>query len=285
MKKKPENRRRSGNGRMLVVLVIVCVGLMAATLVSDFAADPVRTAAGYIITPFQNGLNRVGKFVDQQMEGFRGAKELSAENTALRQRIEELMVENTQTILDVQELERLRELYQLDRSYREYTKIAADVISKDPGSWYSTFVINKGTADGIEEGMNVLAGAGLVGIVTKTGQSWAEVRSIIHDESSVSAMAVPTQENCIVNGNLQRMESGLIDFSGLKDDDDVIREGDAVVTSSISSEYLPGLLIGYVAEVKEDPNRLTKSGTLTPAVSFRNIREVLVIRELKQKKD
>ena len=64
-----------------------------------------------------------------------------------------------------------------------------------------------------------------------------------------------------------------------------MKEGAAIVTSAISSEYLPGLLIGYVAEVRSDPNRLTKSGTLTPAVSFRYLREVLVIREKKQTKD
>ena len=285
MKKKQEKNKQAGSGRMLVILIIVCIGLMAATLVSDFVADPVRTAAGYVITPFQNGINRIGKFVDQQLKGFRDSKELAAENEALQKRIGELMEENNQIILDEQELERLRRLYDLDRSYLEYTKIPAEVISRDPGSWYSTFVINRGTADGIAEGMNVLADGGLAGIVTKTGQSWAEVRAIIHDESSVSAMVVPTQENCIVSGNLQRMESGLIDFSGLKDDDGLVKEGAAIVTSAISSEYLPGLLIGYVAEVRSDPNRLTKSGTLTPAVSFRYLREVLVIREKKQTKD
>ncbi len=285
MDKKLENNKQPGSGRMLVVLVIICLGLMAATLVSDFVADPVRAGAGYVITPFQNGINQIGKFIDKQLSGFRDTKALVEENKTLQKRIEELMEDNNQTILDVQELERLQELYKLDRSYLEYTKIPAEVISRDPGSWYSTFVINRGAADGIQEGMNVLAGGGLVGIVTKTGQNWAEVQSIIHDESSVSAMVVPTQENCIVKGNLQRMDTGLLEFSGLKDDDNLVKEGAAIVTSAISSQYLPGLLIGYVADVQDDPNKLTKSGTLTPAVSFRNIREVLVIRELKQTKE
>ena len=74
-----------------------------------------------------------------------------------------------------------KELYQIDRKYSDYPKIAADVISKDPGNWYSTFVVNRGTADGIAVDMNVLGQGGLVGIVTAVGEHWAEVRSIIDD--------------------------------------------------------------------------------------------------------
>ena len=54
---------------------------------------------------------------------------------------------------------------------------------------------------------------------------------------------------------------------------------------SISTKFLTGLLIGYVSEVGDDSNRLTRSGTIIPAADFKNIREVLVIRELKQTKE
>ena len=81
------------------------------------------------------------------------------------------------------------------------------------------------------------------------------------------------------------MDSGKIEFSELKDRDEVVTEGTAIVTSNISTKYLTGLLIGYVAEIKEDSNHLTKSGTLIPAADFKNIREVLVIKELKQTKE
>ena len=88
-----------------------------------------------------------------------------------------------------------------------------------------------------------------------------------------------------LSGNLSMMNSGKIEFSELKDRDEVVTEGTAIVTSNISTKYLTGLLIGYVAEVAEDSNHLTKSGTLIPAADFKNIREVLVIKELKQTKE
>ena len=63
------------------------------------------------------------------------------------------------------------------------------------------------------------------------------------------------------------------------------QEGDKVVTSSVSSKFLKGILIGYVSEVEDDANNLTKTGTIIPAVDFENIQEVLVIKQLKQQAD
>ena len=58
--------------------------------------------------------------------------------------------------------------------------------------------------------------------------------------------------------------------------------GDKVVTSDISSLFLPGILIGYISEISMDSNNLTKSGYITPAVDFRHLREVIVIRDQKE---
>ena len=59
---------------------------------------------------------------------------------------------------------------------------------------------------------------------------------------------------------------------------------DKIVTSSVSNKFLKGILIGYISEVSTDANKLTKSGTIIPAVDFNDIQEVLVIKELKQQK-
>ena len=58
-----------------------------------------------------------------------------------------------------------------------------------------------------------------------------------------------------------------------------------VVTSNISDQYLPGILIGYISSINTDSNNLTKSGYLTPVVDFEHLDEVLVIMELKQQID
>ena len=272
----------NGKGRRwLAVLIIICVGLLVATISSSRISGPVRSATGFVVTPFQNGINRIGIWLYRQFSGFQDVKHLSDENKELKAEIEQLTLKNNELVQSQSELERLRSLYQMDRKYSEYDKIAAEVISRNPGNWYSTFVVNRGSDDGVAVDMNVLGYGGLVGIVTQVGPNWAQIRSIVDDESNISAMASNTSEPCVVNGNLLSMDSGKIDFSALRDSDNQVIEGTAIVTSNISDKYLTGILIGYVADIALDANNLTKSGTIIPAADFQNIREVLIIKELK----
>ena len=199
--------------------------------------------------------------------------------------MDDLTAKNSELAQMQGELNRLEALYKLDQEYPEYNKVAAEVISKDPGNWYSTFVINKGSEDGIKKDMNVLAQGGLIGIVTETGGHWATVRAIIDDTSAISAMASITSETCIVEGSLTSMNNGKIRFQGLRDPDGQVVEGASIVTSNISENYVSGLLIGYVSDISLDSNNLTKSGTLIPAADFRALREVLIITDLKQTRE
>ena len=270
---------------LLVIMIIVCITLMLTGLTLPRVKGPAKAAAGFVVTPFQNGINEIGKWFTGLFSGFQNVRRLTEENEELRAQIDELTQKNNELVQNQSELTRLEELYQIDKKYSEYSKVAAEVISKDPGNWYSTFVVNRGTRDGIAADMNVLGQGGLIGIVTEVGENWAEVRSIIDDESNVSAMAANTSEPCVVTGSLLGMENGKINFSGLRDGDNAVTEGTSLVTSNISDKYLTGLLIGYVSEISLDSNNLTKSGTIIPAADFRNLREVLIITELKQTKE
>jgi DNA-binding transcriptional MerR regulator len=83
----------------------------------------------------------------------------------LKGQVEELTNELNTIKLEQYELDNLRELLALDQQYSDYKKTGANVIGKDPGNWFSIFTIDKGSKDGIEVDMNVIAGNGLVGIV------------------------------------------------------------------------------------------------------------------------
>ena len=104
----------------------------------------------------------------------------------------------------------LKELYKIDNVYSSYEKIGANVIGRNSDSWYDTFIIDKGSADGIEVDMNVIAGNGLVGIVYKVSEKYSHVRSIIDDESKVSSMLMNTSDVCAVSGDLKLIEDGYL---------------------------------------------------------------------------
>ncbi|MBR4139965.1 MAG: rod shape-determining protein MreC [Lachnospiraceae bacterium] len=270
---------------ILSVIGVLCVGFMLLSYVFGFQGGPLRTVSGYLFVPIQKGINYVGWYLSDRADNLQDLRMVMAERDALQEQVDQLTIENSQLMQEKYELEDLRALYALDRSYSNYSKIAANVIGKDPGNWFSSFQIDKGYNDGIEVDMNVLSGSGLVGIVTKVGSDWAQVRSIIDDTSNVSAMILTTADNCMVSGNLQLMSEGYISISQLKDSDDQVEYGAKVVTSQVSDKYHPGLLIGYVQKLDMDSNNLTKSGTITPAVDFEHLRSVLVITDKKRQID
>ncbi len=273
------------NKHLLTMMTIFCIGLIVLSFSSVVSFNPVRNVLGYVVVPFQNGINRIGNWMTEQKHGFQNVEKLSKENEELRKQIAELTEKNSLLVQAQDEAERLRELYNLDKEYSAYEKVAAQVIGKNTGNWYSTFIINRGSADGIEVDMNVIAQGGLVGIITGTGEHWATVRSIIDDSSNVSAMVASTSQICMVTGDLQLMDDGKIRFFQLTDKEDLVQEGNKIVTSSVSNKFLKGILIGYVGEIYEDANQLTKNGTIIPAVDFEDIQEVLVIKQLKQQAD
>ena len=265
---------------LLVILTVICICLIALTVTSTIKVDPVRETVGVLIIPLQNGLNRAGSWLSGRQSEQRTAEELSAENQELREKLANLQEQNTILTENAAELEELRDLYDLDREYAYYDKVAAEIISKDTGYWYTRFTINKGEDDGIHEDMNVLSDGGLVGIVTKTGPNWAEVRSIMDDDSNVSAMVLVSSDNCIISGDLEMQEEGKLLLTDLSTEAEV-SVGEKIVTSHISEKYLPGILVGYIDTIAEDQNHLMQTGGVLPAADLAHLDHVLVILETK----
>ena len=279
MKKK--NQTTGTNKYWLWGLSVLCILLMLLSVFSDKTKGPFKVLANITVIPMQQGINQVGGWLNDVTENFETLKQVRDENEKLQARVDELYTENNYLQEEKYELERLQELYKLDQSYADYEKTAAHVIGKDAGNWFSSFTIDKGSIDGIKVDMNVMAGSGLVGIVTDVGPTWATVRSIIDDSSNVSGMVLSTSDRCMVNGDLTLMNDGKIRFEQMENNENEVAVGDQIVTSYISDKYLQGILIGYISEVNVDSNNLTRSGYITPVVDFKNLQEVLVITTTK----
>lgn len=267
---------------LLFILTILCTGMVLLTFNTTVFSGPLSAVAGYTVVPFEEGISSVGSWLANRSEELVQIRDLIAENENLKQQVDDLTIENTRLQQDRYELTNLRELYSLDAQYDEYEKTGARIIARDSGNWFYSFVINKGTKDGIAVDMNVMAGSGLVGRIVDVGPNWSKVKAIIADDSNVSAMVLSSSDNMIVSGNLKLYASGVIEFGQLVDSDNVVVEGDKIVTSNISDKYLPGILVGYISTINQDANNLTKSGYITPAVDFEHLEEVLVIMQLKQ---
>lgn len=285
MKKKFKFHFKIKSKHTLAIMTFVCIGLIAAVFASGISTAPLRDLAGLAVVPFESSINEIGKGLTKVKKSFQSKEKLIEENEKLQDQITALTEQNNSLVQGQADLEKLQEMYELDQEYADYPKIAAQVISKDPGNWYDVFVIDKGSEDGIKKDMNVIAGQGLAGIVTEVGAHWATVRSIIDDSSNVSGQAVSTSDTCVVEGDLELIDEGKLRFSQMYDADDKVKEGERIVTSNISEKYVKGLFIGYVSEVEMDSSNLTKTGTIVTPVDFAHLENVLVITTLKESQE
>ena len=143
MKKKHNWNLKSKH--VFAAMIVVCISLMLFAAAVKFPIGVVRNAAGYVIVPFQKGINAIGTALDGATAGIQNKQALVKENKKLQKKVDELTSENSRLTQSISELERLQKLYKLDQDYSQYDKVAANVISMDTGNWFANFTINKGT--------------------------------------------------------------------------------------------------------------------------------------------
>lgn len=261
-------------------LSAVCFLLLFFSVILENHFVFLKKVTSSVVIPMQSGINSAGTVIYNRVTNHKQLDALLEENKVLNGKLDEAGARIKIYEQESVELKRLQALLALKEQYVDYTTVGARVIATDSSNWFYTFLIDKGSKDGVQVGCNILADGGLAGIVTEVGDSYAKVRAIINDNSQVSASVVGTNILCTVSGNLSSIKDGYINVGYINKLEEV-EEGAELVTSHVSNKFLPGLLIGYVSEITMDANNLTKSAKCLPVVDFRNLQEVLVVLDLK----
>ena len=256
---------------ILAILAFVTVGKKTNATVFD-------NAFGVVITPVQDAVTSITGWFGDTFDSIRSENDLKSENAELKARIELLEQENRRLSLYEDENKRLTELLEIKQKFAAYTTTGANITAKDPGSRYDSFVIDKGTVNGLKADMPLTAEGGLVGHIYETGLTYSKAISIIDSRSAVSAMNLRTMDIGVVKGDYSLMNSGLCIMEYISADADIV-EGDEIVTSHLSDIYPEGITIGHVREVYFDSNGLTKYAVIEPSVDFKHLKTVLVIAD------
>lgn len=261
-------------------LSIVCFLLLFFSVILENHFVFLKRITSAVVIPMQSGINSAGTVIYNRVTNQKQLDALLEENRELNGKLDEASARIKIYEQESVELRRLQRLLALKEQYADYSTIGARVIATDSSNWFYTFLIDKGSKDGVQVGCNILADGGLAGIVTEVGDTYAKVRTIIDDNSQVSASVVGTNILCTVSGNLSSIKNGYINVGYINKLEEV-EEGAELVTSHVSNKFLPGLLIGYISDITMDANNLTKSAKCLPVVDFHNLQEVLVVLDLK----
>jgi rod shape-determining protein MreC len=133
--------------------------------------------------------------------------------------------------------------------HQQYSFIGARIISNSVNHRKNYLLLNKGSSNGVKPEMGVITARGVVGIVKDVSEHYCSVISILHKDSKVSARF---RKNAYI-GSLtwDGKNASYVTLSDIPKHVSFVK-GDTVETSSYSSMYPEGILIGTVEETKLD---------------------------------
>ncbi len=263
-------RRRTG-----VLLFVVMMGhvFLISVQVQSKSGVPVLQAVTFgAFARVQSGtwsaVHGVRSFWGNYV-GLRGAR---AENEGLRKQVADLEIRLQEQRTLALRATRLQELMDL-KANTALPTIAADVIAGNPNPGMRTVTIGRGTADGVQADMAVIAPGGVVGRVIGTPAAHAaRVQLLIDRYAAAGAVTERARAGGMVVG-VERDPPLSMDLVSNQAD---VKAGDAVVASGVDGIYPKGFKIGHV-ETSERGARLYRTITIRPAVDFSSLDEVLVV--------
>lgn len=261
----------------VMVLVMVCLTLITIDTKANGGGvlASLRKGARDLLVPAQSGVGQVADPVADFADGLVNSGDLKAENRRLRD--ENLRLQG-QVIQGADTQRQLTELLDLNRLevVKDIPQVAARVVNTAPSNVQLTVEIDRGTDDGVAEGMPVVVGSGLVGRIESTTRKVAVVRLITDPDMSVGARLAPSGFVASVKGN---GTGALLKAEGIKPDQ-VVPEGEAVVTSAIGGNYPDSIPIGRVVRAEAVAGVSYQRVEVQPVVDFGRLEFVNVLLRL-----
>jgi rod shape-determining protein MreC len=152
--------------------------------------------------------------------------------------------------------------------------MAANVIGSDATGISHTLILGQGSASGLRPGMAVLSNQGVVGRIIETSPHASRVLLIDDHNSALDGFDQRSRARGIVAGMVD--DGVIMKYVGRSED---IKAHDTIVTSGLDGIFPRGLLVGTVSRVHREGPGMFLVVQLAPAVSFRELEQVLVVRQ------
>lgn len=259
----------------LVVLVAFTLAAIRLTMPDPARLTPLSSKFRDVLAPVQSGLtwfSRQARYVVSLPVSMYSAVE---RNQTLEQEVERLQSEIIRLNEYKAENQRLTDLLNYKQvMLQQYDLLAASVIARDPGNWFATVTLNRGSRDGVLENMTVLTPKGLVGRVIKVTNTNCEVLLITDPRSGVGSLIQETRTPGIVEGTVGG--SGRARIIHIPNDTQVA-EGQVVVTSGLGSIFPKGIPVGSIASVTAESAGLFKSADIRIFAAMNQLEEVFIV--------
>ena len=255
----------------IIILLATALIILSYNLKQESHAGLIRKIVLEVAAPIQNVMNASVKSIGDAWSRYIVLVGLEEENKNLKKKINDLKSQLALYHEGYLEAQRLRNLLAL-RDDHNHNFIAARIIGREQIALSKTILINKGTAHGLDAGMPVLAGPGLIGRVIDVSWHAAKVLLLIDESSNIDAIVQRNRTQGIIRG--AGSHGYVLKYISKTQD---VKEGDVIVSSGIGGVFPKGLMIGAVNHVDRLEAGLFLKIYVTPSIDFSKLEEVLVL--------
>ena len=266
--------------RQFKVILSILIALIAVSVIFSIIGSQISPQAnivGMITAPFRSAVNGIWGGIEDFISAYKDGNKLMLENAELEAEVNELR----EQLSDYQQTQAENEFYKkylkIAENHPDFKFTAATLISRDNDDPYQSFVINKGSLNGVSAYDPVITDAGLVGFVSQVGLTTAKVTTILSPELEIGALDNRTNDSGVVSGDLEIAKNGKTKLYNLARSCSVAI-GDYVATSG-EGIFPKGLLIGKIETIGTDKYNTSIYATVTPFANIEELRQVMVITE------
>lgn len=289
--------------KLTVVIIILSVAFLSLITYS------AKTQNNNIVAnSVGSGTGKIGGFfytVGSEIKGFFSnifyASSIKNENEELELKNTELEKKAVAYDNLIKENEELRKMLEFKETRGEYDYVGADITGSSTEGWLQSFIINKGSDDGIKEGLVAISPNGsLVGVIKNVSKTWSEIETVTSPNVSIACYiskvtsdindtnnenngndaennSVNDAPNGVLKGistNKQTDPRAVINYIPIQSD---VNKDDLVLTSGLGKLYPKDIVIGKVLEVEEETGKGMKVATIVPNVEFDKLNGVLIV--------
>src|SRR2546425_3603964 len=275
------SRRTSSPGFVRPFVLLLLTSILLLLLRNTEVVRGASTFATQVLVPVQRVVAEVGASANRVGQSIGEIDRLRTDNATLRQRVDQLTLENVQLRERAFAAEQAAQLATAARKL-EFESVIAPVISRDPSGLLHTIVLGVGTDDGIRSDDIVVSDQGVVGRVTEVGTNYSKVLLVTDSGSAVSALVQGSRATGLVRGQYgdTLVMDWILQTEGVKVGDVVITAG-LSVGNELRSLYPKGLILGRVVDVSKAEAAAFQRAVIAPAVDLRHLENVLVVRTVR----
>ena len=187
--------------RVVALVVLTCVLFITLDRNGNPVIDRARGVVATVLQPIDTATRAITLPLERVWYGITNYGDVERENQALRDQIEHQRGNDVEARSAILEYRLLLKVQQLASKFN-YPTVAAQVIGDSPGNFQNTVEINVGSVDGIQVGMPVTNGAGLVGRITRVYPTHSLVKLITDPAYSVPAQVLSSADDEGIEGPL-----------------------------------------------------------------------------------